>query len=130
MVSKKSVAMDRVEKPWGYYEVIKIGFHYKVKNILVNAGEQLSLQKHEYRTENWFVAHGTALVTRGPTLKKLKTTELSAQQSITIPKKWIHRLSNSGLQPLVIVEIQHGAYLGEDDIERFEDNYGRANNET
>ena len=96
----------------------------------MNAGEQLSLQKHEYRTENWFVAHGTALVTRGPTLKKLKITELSAQQSIIIPKKWIHRLSNSGLQPLVIVEIQHGAYLGEDDIERFEDNYGRANNET
>ena len=106
-----------VEKPWGNYQVLQEGLHYKVKNILVNAGEQLSLQVHEHRAENWVVVHGTA---------NLKTTQLSVQESIIIPKKWIHSLVNVGLQPLVVIEVQHGSYLGEDDIQRFEDKYGRA----
>ena len=115
-----------VEKPWGHYQVLQEGLHYKIKNILVNAGEQLSLQVHEHRAENWVVVHGTANVIRGPNLSKLKTTQLSVQESITIPKKWIHSLVNVGLQPLVVIEVQHGSYLGEDDIQRFEDKYGRA----
>jgi mannose-6-phosphate isomerase-like protein (cupin superfamily) len=115
-----------VEKPWGNYQVLQEGLHYKVKNILVNAGEQLSLQVHEHRAENWVVVHGTANVIRGAKLSNLKTTQLSVQESIIIPKKWIHSLVNVGLQPLVVIEVQHGSYLGEDDIQRFEDKYGRA----
>ena len=108
------------ERPWGWYDVIDEGDRYKVKNIEVKPGSSLSLQVHHHRAEHWVVVEGTALVQ----LNDDKVV-LSENQSTFIPLGCKHRLSNPGRIPLKIIEVQSGAYLEEDDIERFDDDYGR-----
>ena len=110
----------KTERPWGWYEVIDQGERFKVKNIEVEPGHRLSLQKHHHRTEHWVVVSGTAEVQLNEN-KQL----LGENQSMYIPLGCIHRLSNPGKIPLKIIEVQSGPYLEEDDIERFEDDHGR-----
>ena len=109
------------ERPWGWYNVIDKGDRYKVKNLEVKPGSSLSLQQHHHRAEHWVVVSGTALVQLNND-KKI----LGENQSTYIPLGCVHRLSNPGKIPLKIIEVQSGAYLEEDDIERFDDNYGRT----
>ncbi len=111
----------KVHRPWGWYDNIDEGGRFKVKRIQVKPGASLSLQKHHHRAEHWVVVSGTAEITNGD--KKLM---LSENQSTYIPLGEVHRLTNPGSIPLEIIEIQSGGYLGEDDIVRFEDNYGRS----
>ena len=108
------------ERPWGWYDVIDQGDRYKAKNIEVKPGHRLSLQKHHHRTEHWIVVSGTAEVQLNED-KQL----LGENQSMYIPLGCMHRLSNPGKIPLKIIEVQSGAYLEEDDIERFDDDHGR-----
>ncbi len=112
----------KVYRPWGWYDLLDIGPYFKVKRILVNPHSSLSLQKHEKRAEHWVVVTGEAEVTCGNSIIKLKQN-----QSTYIPIGTIHRLSNPFDSPLEIIEIQTGLYLEEDDIQRFEDDYGRLN---
>lgn len=115
-------AMHRkVHRPWGWYDNIDHGDRFKVKRIQVNPGASLSLQKHHHRAEHWVVVRGTAQVTCGD-----QTILLTENQSTYIPLGQVHRLSNPGKLPLEIIEIQSGSYLGEDDIVRLEDHYGRT----
>ena len=111
----------KVERPWGWYEVIDEGDRYKIKNIEVNPGERLSLQYHYHRSEHWVVVTGTAFVRVGDTEKLLFQNE-----SIYVPPTVKHRLSNPGRVPLRIVEVQCGTYLEEDDIIRLDDEYNRC----
>jgi mannose-1-phosphate guanylyltransferase/mannose-6-phosphate isomerase len=113
----------KVHRPWGWYDSIDEAERFKVKRIQVKPGASLSLQKHHHRAEHWVVVKGTAEVTCGD--KKLL---LSENQSTYIPLGEVHRLANPGTIPLEIIEVQSGSYLGEDDIVRFEDTYGRNNN--
>lgn len=110
----------KVFRPWGYYDSIDYGERFQVKRIVVNPGAQLSLQMHHHRAEHWVVVQGTAKVRCGE-----KTMLLSENQSTYIPLGEVHQLSNPGKFPLEIIEVQSGAYLGEDDIVRLEDPYGR-----
>ncbi len=111
----------RVYRPWGFYEGIHLGDRHQVKHISVNPGSVLSLQKHFHRAEHWVVVRGTAVVTRND--EELLVTE---NESVYLPLGCIHRLRNPGKVPLSIVEVQTGAYLGEDDIVRLEDVYNRV----
>lgn len=111
----------RVYRPWGSYEGIDAGERFQVKRIIVKPGAALSLQMHHHRAEHWIVVRGTARVTRGE-----EVFLLSENQSTYIPLGVQHRLENPGSLPLEIIEVQSGAYLGEDDIVRFEDVYGRS----
>ena len=111
----------KVERPWGWYEVIDEGDRYKTKNIEVNPGERLSLQYHYHRSEHWVVVTGTAFVRVGDTEKLLFQNE-----SIYVPPTVKHRLCNPGRVPLRIVEVQCGTYLEEDDIIRLDDEYNRC----
>ena len=108
------------ERPWGWYDVIDQGNRYKVKSIEVNPNASLSLQKHLHRAEHWVVVEGTAQVEVDG-----KFTIIREHESTYIPLGSKHRLSNPGKIPLRIIEVQSGSYLEEDDIERFEDDYGR-----
>jgi mannose-1-phosphate guanylyltransferase / mannose-6-phosphate isomerase len=110
----------QVVRPWGFYESLIISERYQVKRIVVDPGAQLSLQKHFHRSEHWVVIEGSALVTRNESRSVLNENE-----SIFLPVGCIHRLENPGRIPLTIIEVQVGSYLGEDDIVRFEDSYGR-----
>ena len=110
-----------VHRPWGSYRSIDHGDHFQVKHISVNPGGQLSLQKHQHRAEHWVIVSGTAKVTRGR-----EVFVLNANQSTYIPAGEIHRLENVGSHDLHLIEVQSGHYLGEDDIVRFEDDYGRT----
>ena len=110
----------RVHRPWGCYQGIDHAERYQVKRISVKPGASLSLQMHHHRAEHWIVVRGTARVTRGD-----ETFLLSENQSTYIPLGEQHRLENPGQIPLEIIEVQSGSYLGEDDIVRFEDIYGR-----
>ncbi|CAN4275822.1 {ManC} Mannose-1-phosphate guanylyltransferase [Methylophilaceae bacterium] len=112
----------KVLRPWGWYDSIDEGARFKVKRIQVKSGASLSLQKHAHRAEHWVVIQGTAEVICGD-----KTILLTENQSTYIPLGEVHRLRNPGPIPLEIIEVQSGSYLGEDDIERFEDTYGRCN---
>jgi mannose-1-phosphate guanylyltransferase/mannose-6-phosphate isomerase len=109
-----------VHRPWGTYDCIDAGERFQVKHITVNPGSQISLQKHYHRAEHWVVVRGTAEVTCDD-----KVITLTENESTFIPLGSVHRLRNPGRMPLEIVEVQSGAYLGEDDIVRFEDVYGR-----
>ena len=111
----------KVYRPWGWYDSIDGGGRFKVKRILVNPKASLSLQMHHHRAEHWVVVSGTAEITNGD-----KITILTENQSTYIPLGQTHRLSNPGTIPLEIIEVQSGSYLGEDDIVRFEDQYGRT----
>ena len=110
----------KVYRPWGAYDSIDMGERFQVKRITVNPGAALSLQMHHHRAEHWIVVSGTAEVTRGE-----ETLLLSENQSTYIPLGVTHRLRNPGKVPLELIEVQSGSYLGEDDIVRFEDVYGR-----
>lgn len=110
-----------VVRPWGSYRVITEGNDYQIKSITVLPGKRLSLQRHFHRNEHWVVVTGTAEVTRGD-----KTFHLAENESTYIPKTEYHRLANPGKMPLELIEVQQGAYLQEDDIERIEDDFGRA----
>lgn len=111
-----------VQRPWGCYDSIDNGERYQVKRITVKPGAKLSVQMHYHRAEHWIVVSGTALITNGD-----KSFMLSENQSTYIPAGVVHALENPGKIPLEIIEVQSGAYLGEDDIVRFEDKYGRLN---
>jgi mannose-1-phosphate guanylyltransferase/mannose-6-phosphate isomerase len=110
----------KVYRPWGSYESIDNGQNFQVKHITVNPGAKLSLQMHHKRAEHWIVVSGTAQVTCGD-----KVYPLKENQSTYIPLGEKHRLENLGPEPLHLIEVQSGSYLGEDDIVRFEDTYGR-----
>ena len=111
----------KVARPWGYYDSIDRGERFQVKRICVRPGAKLSLQKHHHRAEHWIVVTGTALVTKGE-----ETFLLTENQSTYISIGETHRLENPGKTDLEMIEVQSGSYLGEDDIVRFTDNYGRA----
>jgi mannose-1-phosphate guanylyltransferase / mannose-6-phosphate isomerase len=111
----------KVHRPWGWYDSIDNGSRHQVKRIMVKPGASLSLQMHHHRAEHWIVVQGTAEVTNGD-----KVILLSENQSTYIPLGQTHRLRNPGKVPLEIIEVQSGSYLGEDDIVRFEDTYGRV----
>jgi mannose-1-phosphate guanylyltransferase/mannose-6-phosphate isomerase len=110
----------RVFRPWGEYNDIDEGTRFRVKRIIVKPGGVLSLQKHQHRSEHWVVVKGTGTVTRGADV-----SELGENQSTYIPKGVVHRLENKGSEPLHLIEVQVGDYVGEDDIIRLEDTYGR-----
>ncbi|HSI54092.1 MAG: mannose-1-phosphate guanylyltransferase/mannose-6-phosphate isomerase [Ramlibacter sp.] len=110
----------KVHRPWGWYDSIDSGPRFQVKRIMVKPGASLSLQMHHHRAEHWIVVCGTARVTRGE-----DTFLLAENESTYIPMGQKHRLSNPGKVPLEIIEVQSGSYLGEDDIVRFDDTYGR-----
>ena len=111
----------KVYRPWGAYDSIDMGERFQVKRITVNPGAALSLQMHHHRAEHWIVVSGTAEITNGD-----KVLLLAENQSTYIPLGQTHRLANPGKVPLEIIEVQSGSYLGEDDIVRFEDTYGRS----
>ena len=111
----------KVHRPWGFYQFLHGGDRFQVKRLTVNPGARLSLQLHYHRAEHWVVVNGTALVTRGSEQLMLRENE-----SIFIPLGTPHRLENPGRMPLNLIEVQSGAYLGEDDIVRLDDTYGRA----
>ena len=117
---EQTLTHKRVMRPWGWYDTIDQGEQFLVKRIAVNVGASLSLQKHQHRAEHWVVVKGEAEVTCNQ-----KVFRLIANQSTYIPIGTIHRLRNVGDQPLEIIEIQTGAYLSEEDITRFDDDYGR-----
>lgn len=112
---------QHADPPWGRWEVLLEEPTYKVKRVTVLPAKRLSYQKHSNRNEHWSVISGSALVTIDG-----KDTLLEAGQAIDIPREAAHRVSNPGQSPLVFIEIQRGSYLGEDDIIRLEDDYGRA----
>jgi mannose-1-phosphate guanylyltransferase/mannose-6-phosphate isomerase len=110
----------KVHRPWGWYDGVDAGERFQVKRIVVKPGATLSLQMHHHRAEHWIVVRGTARVTRGE-----EVLLVSENESTFIPLGVKHRLENPGKVPLEMIEVQSGSYLGEDDIVRFEDNYGR-----
>ncbi|CAM3471960.1 mannose-1-phosphate guanylyltransferase/mannose-6-phosphate isomerase [Paracidovorax anthurii] len=110
----------KMHRPWGWYDAIDHGDRFQVKRIVVNPGASLSLQKHHHRAEHWVVVKGTAEVTKGD-----ETFLLGENESTYIPLGHVHRLANPGKVPLEIIEVQSGSYLGEDDIVRLQDTYGR-----
>jgi len=114
-------AHTRVYRPWGFYESLIEGDRFQVKRIVVLPGAKLSLQKHFHRAEHWVVVAGSALVTRDS-----ETHLVRENESLYLPLGCIHRMENPGKIPLTLIEVQSGAYLGEDDIVRYEDTYGRS----
>jgi mannose-6-phosphate isomerase len=110
-------------RPWGSFTVLEEGHGYKIKRIEVKPGHRLSLQMHHHRSEHWIVVSGTAKVTCGD-----QEVLLSNNQSTYVPQCTSHRLENPGVISLVLIEVQNGEYLGEDDIIRFEDDYARTKN--
>jgi mannose-1-phosphate guanylyltransferase/mannose-6-phosphate isomerase len=112
---------QRTERPWGWYETVSERPGNKVKRIRVHPLQQISLQKHHRRAEHWVVVLGTALVTVGE-----RQRELAVGQHVDIPLGTVHRLANRTQQPVEIVEVQFGDDLGEDDIVRLQDDYGRV----
>lgn len=117
----ESAHHSRVHRPWGFYQVIDIGSRFQVKHIMVKPGQRLSVQMHHHRAEHWVVVSGTAHVARDE-----ESRLLSENESVFIPLGALHRLENPGNIPLHLIEVQVGSYLGEDDIVRFEDAYGRV----
>ncbi|MEN9228524.1 MAG: phosphomannose isomerase type II C-terminal cupin domain [Gloeomargarita sp. HHBFW_bins_205] len=112
-------------RPWGSFTVLEEGKNYKIKRIEVKPGHRLSLQMHYHRSEHWIVVSGTAKVTCGD-----KELLLNTNESTFVPPCTPHRLENPGLIDLVLIEVQNGQYLGEDDIVRFQDDYARVPNPT
>jgi mannose-1-phosphate guanylyltransferase / mannose-6-phosphate isomerase len=117
----EAVAHNRLYRPWGFFESIIQGERFQVKRLVVAPGRKLSLQKHFHRAEHWVVVNGSALVTRDD-----ETLLVRENESIYLPLGCVHRLENPGKIPLTLIEVQSGAYLGEDDIVRFDDVYKRT----
>jgi mannose-6-phosphate isomerase len=111
----------RTERPWGWYETVSEAPGNKVKRIRVHPGQQLSLQKHQHRSEHWVVVQGIARITIDD-----RQIELQAGDACDIAQGAVHRLANLTAEPVEIIEVQFGAYLGEDDIVRLQDDYGRV----
>jgi mannose-6-phosphate isomerase len=117
----EAMVIEAEERPWGVFEVLAEGEGYKVKRIRVKPRQRLSLQAHRHRDEHWVVVSGEALLTCGDqNLKRI------SNESAFIPAGTIHRIANPGDSDLVLIEVQYGPYLGEDDIRRFEDDYQRG----
>lgn len=112
--------MNIENRPWGNYKVLEEGNNFKIKRVEVKSKCRLSLQKHFHRSEHWIVVSGTAKVTNGD-----REFIVNVNESTYIPKNTVHRLENPGKIQLVLIEVQSGEYLEEDDIERFEDDYSR-----
>ena len=110
----------RVYRPWGFYQTVHEGDRFQVKRITVNRGASLSLQMHHHRAEHWVVVNRAALVRNGD-----REFTLNENESTYIPPAVMHRFSNPGKVPLHLIEVQSGSYLGEDDIVRYDDDYGR-----
>jgi mannose-1-phosphate guanylyltransferase/mannose-1-phosphate guanylyltransferase/mannose-6-phosphate isomerase len=119
-----AVQTPQVHRPWGFYQLLHAGERFQVKRITVAPGQKLSLQKHYHRAEHWIVVNGTALVTRDDDQILLRENE-----SVYLPLGCVHRLENPGRLPLNLIEVQSGAYLGEDDIVRIDDIYARDSND-
>ncbi|MEH2278766.1 MAG: cupin domain-containing protein [Nostoc sp.] len=119
-ITSRGVAATEL-RPWGAFTVLEEGRGYKIKRIEVKPGHRLSLQMHHHRSEHWIVVSGTARVTCGE-LEVL----LSNNESTYVPQCTSHRLENPGVIPLVLIEVQNGEYLGEDDIIRYQDDYARS----
>lgn len=122
--SKKRIESDEhktIYRPWGEYTVLEESSRYKIKRIVVRPGERLSLQMHHHRSEHWVIVKGTARVSIGE-----REIYIHENESAYVPKSTLHRLENPGKVPLEIIEIQNGEYVGEDDIKRFDDIYGRS----
>ena len=116
---------QQIFRPWGNYERLDMDAGYQVKRITVKPGGVLSLQQHRHRAEHWIVVQGEAEVTIDGNVSTLKPN-----QSVYVPLGSVHRLANRGTAPVVLIEVQTGDYLGEDDIIRLEDTYNRAETET
>ena len=112
--------LEATSKPWGKYQVIDYGANFKVKRITVNKKSQLSLQKHQHRSEHWIIVAGEAEINLNNKMLILKEND-----RIFIPKGATHRIKNASKEELILIEVQFGSYLEEDDIERLEDDYGR-----
>ena len=108
-------------RPWGHYEQLAVGSRFQVKSIVVKPRGKLSLQSHFHRSEHWIVVEGSAIVTKGEQVRLL-----SENESIYIPVGEVHRLENPGRVPMRLIEVQTGSYFGEDDIVRYDDDYGRG----
>lgn len=117
----QSRPIEQETRPWGSFATLEEGPGYKVKRLVVLPGRRLSLQKHRHRAEHWVVVSGTATVVRGT-----ETLTLRRRQCAVIPRGAWHRIANRGRVPTVVIEVQHGSYLGEDDILRRQDDYGRV----
>jgi mannose-6-phosphate isomerase len=111
---------DESRRPWGRYDVLADDASYKVKTIVVDPGKRISYQRHDRRSEHWFVVRGNGVVTLDGA-----TREVSAGSAVDVPVGAAHRIENTGAEPLLFVEVQHGEYFGEDDIVRLADDYGR-----
>jgi len=111
----------RDQKPWGFIETFYEGDGFKIKRIVVNPGSRLSLQTHKHRSEHWTVVKGKAILCIGENQE-----EILPDQSRYVPKGEKHRIENKGMEPTEIIEVQYGDYLGEDDIDRIEDDYNRG----
>jgi len=126
-VKPKSASRDtrsarRFERrPWGGFETLQVGADYKVKRLVVQPGHRISLQRHRFRAEHWVVVAGTPRIVVGGRARRLKP-----RGAVDVPRGAWHRIENPGRRPVVIIEVQHGSYLGEDDIIRRLDDYGRA----
>jgi mannose-1-phosphate guanylyltransferase/mannose-6-phosphate isomerase len=120
----EAVAHNRMYRPWGFYECLIQGDRFQVKRIVVTPGRKLSLQKHFHRAEHWVVVNGSALVTRDD-----ETFLVRENESVYLPLGCVHRLENPGKIPLALIEVQSGAYLGEDDIVRIDDVYNRTSSD-
>jgi mannose-6-phosphate isomerase len=116
----RSRPIEKERRPWGSFHTLEEGPGYKVKRLVVLPGQRLSLQKHRRRAEHWVVVSGTARVVNGA-----RVLTLPRRACTVIPRQAWHRIENHGRQPVVIIEVQHGTYLGEDDIIRKQDDYGR-----
>lgn len=121
----ESLQHPTVERPWGRYTILDTGPDYQVKQVVVDPGKRLSLQLHRHRAEHWVVVQGTALVTIGA-----ETRSVAANQSVYVPLETPHRLENPGAEPLKLIEVQTGSYLGEDDIVRLADDFWRQPDDT
>ena len=117
----RSRPIEEEQRPWGSFHTLEEGPGYKVKRLVVLPGQRLSLQKHRRRAEHWVVVSGTATVVNGT-----RVLTLPRRACTVIPRQAWHRIENHGRQPVVIIEVQHGTYLGEDDIIRKQDDYGRV----
>jgi len=111
---------DGSTRPWGHYEILQESSSHKVKAIHVLPGKRLSYQRHEKRSEHWFIVKGSAEVTLDGVIRNLEPGD-----TVDIPIRALHRIANSGSEELLFVEVQTGTYFGEDDIERVEDDFGR-----
>jgi len=119
--AKEATEFPRDFRPWGWFESLAMGGRFQVKRIVVKPGGILSLQSHKFRAEHWIVVEGIAKVTIGDDVKLV-----SENESVYVPLGAIHRLENPGEVPMVLIEVQTGSYLGEDDIIRHEDVYDRS----